>query len=59
MKQVSSNPEVQTSFELFEKGYDAGMFEVLDALATFCEQGGVLNKNNIDKWINTYTLEEN
>ena len=57
MEPVSSNPEVQASFELFEKGYDAGVNEVLDALATFVGQGGKITKANVDEWIATYDLE--
>jgi hypothetical protein len=42
---------------MFEKGYDAGVNEVLDALATFVGQGGKITKANVDKWINTYDME--
>ena len=57
MEPVSNNPETQAAYELFEKGYDAGVNEVLDALATFVGQGGKITKANVDEWIATYDLE--
>lgn len=42
---------------LFGKGYDAGVSEVLDALATFVGQGGVIDKSNVEQWIATYEQE--
>jgi len=54
---VSSNPETSALFEMFEKGYDAGVNEVLDALTIFCGQGGVIDKVNVEEWIETYDLE--
>ncbi len=57
MEPVSSNPETQWLYDMFEKGYDAGVNEVLDALATFVGQGGKITKANVDKWINTYDME--
>jgi hypothetical protein len=54
---VSNNPETVALFEMFSKGYDAGVDEVLDALTTFCGQGGVIDKVNVDEWIATYDLE--
>jgi hypothetical protein len=57
MEPVSSNPETQWLYDMFEKGYDAGVNEVLDALCTFVGQGGVITKDNVDEWVATYDLE--
>lgn len=56
---VSSNPEVQLSFDVFSKGYDAGVVDVLVALAEFCGQGGVVDKDNVTAWANTWGKASN
>ncbi len=54
MELVSGDPEVQMRYEMFEKGYDSGIEDVLMNLAEFCGQGGVLNSSNVEEWIATY-----
>ena len=54
---IPTPEELAHDFEWFGKGYDAGVNEVLDALTTFCGQGGVIDKVNVEEWIETYDLE--
>lgn len=59
MEQVSINPETQALYEMFERGYDAGAEDILVALAEYCGQGGVINKDNVEAWCATYEKENN
>lgn len=44
MEQVSSNPEVQASFEMFEKGYDAGVQEERERIIAYLIEMDVLRE---------------
>lgn len=57
MEPVSSNPETQAMYEMFERGYDAGIEDVLINLVEFCCQGGVITQENVEEWIATYEKE--
>lgn len=54
---IPTPEQIAHEYEWFSKGYDAGVWEVLDALATWIGQGGVLDANNIKQWIATYEQE--
>jgi hypothetical protein len=38
--------------------YEDGIHEVLENLATFCGQGGIIDSTNVDAWIATYNTRK-
>ncbi len=44
--------------DAYKEGYDAGIAEVLDALVTFCGQGGIVGASNVEAWVATYDIKE-
>lgn len=56
-EQVSSDPQVQMTYEAFSKGYDVGADNVIHALISFCHSGGELNSHNVNEWVAKYNHE--
>jgi hypothetical protein len=50
--------EMSDDMKMFFSGYDAGVWEVCDALITFVGQGGHIDINNVNQWVDTYNREE-
>jgi hypothetical protein len=44
--------------DTYKQGYYAGIAEVLDALVTFCGQGGIIGASNVEAWASTYDVGE-
>ena len=56
MEQVSSNPTVQAQYDAFSKGYDAGVYVVLDAIEHYVRSGDSISTKNIDVWIKAFKV---
>lgn len=51
---VSSNPKVQADYEMFEKGYNACINDVLTALTDYLANGGKINMSNVASWFKKF-----